>query len=98
MIKSFFAGGAAGATAKTIVAPLDRIKIIFQISEQPFTFQGVYRELNRTFHTEGFTALFRGNSAQMLRVYPYSGIQLTAFDSYSKFILYEKQQQQSISS
>jgi solute carrier family 25 protein 42 len=91
MFKSFLAGGAAGATAKTIVAPLDRIKIIFQISEQSFTFRGVYRELLRTFHTEGFTALFRGNGAQILRVYPYSGIQLTAFDSYSKFLLYEKQ-------
>lgn len=30
-ISSFFSGGFAGLIVKTIVAPLDRIKIIFQV-------------------------------------------------------------------
>lgn len=89
-LKSFVAGGIAGATAKTIIAPLDRIKIMFQVSNQPFSFRGVWQELTRTFHHEGFRALFKGNSAQMLRVYPYSGIQLSSFDQYSKLLLAEK--------
>ena len=86
MVLSFIAGGAAGALAKTMIAPLDRVKIIFQISNMPFNFAGVAKEISRTYKDEGFRALFKGNAAQIARVYPYSGIQLMAFDQYSRMI------------
>jgi solute carrier family 25 protein 42 len=86
-VKSFFAGGLSGATAKTIIAPLDRVKIIFQISNLPYSPRAVVQELGRTLQVEGFRALFRGNAAQVLRVYPYSGIQLSAFDRYARTIV-----------
>lgn len=35
-LKEFIAGGAAGAFAKTAVAPLERIKILLQVSAVPF--------------------------------------------------------------
>jgi len=60
---------------------------VFQISRTPFTFRGVVAELRRTFATEGVRGLFRGNLAQVLRVYPYSGIQLAAFDVFSGALL-----------
>lgn len=87
----FLVGGLAGATAKTIIAPLDRMKIIFQISHKVFSFKGVWAELVSTARSEGLPGLFRGNAAQILRVYPYSGIQLMAFDTYTALLLKEKQ-------
>ena len=87
LLLSFLAGGASGALAKTVVAPLDRVKIIFQISHMPFSGRGVVQELQRTLATEGVSALFRGNVAQIVRIYPYSGIQLTAFDGFSRALL-----------
>lgn len=84
--KSFLAGGFAGALAKTMIAPLDRIKILFQVSHMPFSLRAVLHELQRTVAQEGLKALFKGNGAQVLRVYPYSGIQLMAFDQYSKLL------------
>lgn len=86
----FLVGGLAGATAKTIIAPLDRVKIIFQISHKPFSLRSVWNELVTTARTQGAAALFRGNAAQILRVYPYSGIQLMAFDQYTRLLLVEK--------
>lgn len=83
MAKSFLAGGFSGALAKTVIAPLDRLKIIFQISHMEFSFSAVARELQRTVSSEGFRALFRGNLAQVLRVYPYSGVQLMTYDRYA---------------
>ena len=87
---SFLAGGCAGATAKTIIAPLDRVKILFQISHEPFSLRAVAASLRATLRNEGFWALFRGNAAQVLRIYPYSGIQLACFDLFSRLIVAER--------
>lgn len=87
MAKSFLAGGFSGALAKTVIAPLDRLKIIFQISHMEFSFSAVARELQRTVSSEGVRALFRGNLAQVLRVYPYSGVQLMTYDRYAAAIV-----------
>ena len=90
-LASFLAGGAAGATAKTIIAPLDRAKILFQISNEPFSLRAVYWSIKNTVQNEGIHALFRGNAAQILRIYPYSGIQLASFDAFSHAILAERE-------
>lgn len=80
---SFAAGGLAGVLAKTAIAPLDRLKIIFQISAMPFSFRALTAEARRAVAEEGVRALFRGNLAQVLRVYPYSGVQLAAYDRFA---------------
>jgi solute carrier family 25, member 42 len=90
-LASFLAGGASGATAKTIIAPLDRAKILFQISNEPFSLRAVYWSIRNTIQNEGIFALFRGNAAQILRIYPYSGIQLASFDAFSHAILAERE-------
>ena len=86
-VKSFLAGGLSGAIAKSSVAPLDRLKIIFQISHMQYGARALLREFNRVLHTEGFHALFRGNFVQLLRVYPYSGVQLMTYDLYADALI-----------
>ena len=87
LLLSFIAGGIAGASAKTLIAPLDRVKILFQVSSNPFSARAVVEELRRTYKNEGFAALFKGNGAQVVRVYPYSGIQFMSFDLYRNGLL-----------
>ena len=83
----FLLGGCSGALAKTLVAPLDRAKIQFQISRRAFSYAGLAAELARTVREEGARGLFRGNLAQVARVLPYSGSQLMCFDVFSSALL-----------
>ena len=55
------AGALAGATAKTIEAPLDRVKIIFQVSKLPFSFRAAGQQMVAIVRNEGVQGLWKGN-------------------------------------
>ena len=86
-VRNVMAGGCAGMVAKTVVAPLERIKILYQVSAEKFALRDVPKVAQTIIQKEGFTALWRGNTATMLRVFPYSGIQFMVFDRCKTTIL-----------
>jgi hypothetical protein len=57
-------GGLAGATAKTVEAPLDRVKIIFQVSKQRFSLRAAGRQMVAIARSEGVAGLWKGNGAR----------------------------------
>jgi hypothetical protein len=57
------AGAIAGATAKTVEAPLDRVKIIFQVSASRFSFRAAARQMATIARNEGVAGLWKGNGA-----------------------------------
>ena len=75
--KSLIAGGIAGSLAKTVVAPLERVKILFQVHNQTVT---TISSLRQILQTEGGLAMWKGNTAVCVRVSPYSAIQYVAYD------------------
>eukprot|EP00730_Choanoeca_flexa_P011213 TRINITY_DN24055_c0_g1_i1.p1 TRINITY_DN24055_c0_g1~~TRINITY_DN24055_c0_g1_i1.p1 ORF type:complete len:313 (+),score=35.68 TRINITY_DN24055_c0_g1_i1:150-1088(+) len=84
-VRNLIAGGLAGCCAKTSVAPLDRIKILLQGGHPQFRNMGmisIAREVNRR---EGLLAFWRGNQAQMLRIFPYAGVQFLVFERAKRF-------------
>ncbi|XP_065336009.1 solute carrier family 25 member 16-like [Cloeon dipterum] len=84
ILKSFLAGGIAGMCSKTTVAPLDRIKILLQAHNKHYQNLGVFSGLMNIVKTEKFLALYKGNGAQMVRIFPYAATQFTAFEIYKK--------------
>ena len=89
-IRNILAGGIAGMVAKSVVAPVDRIKILYQISAIPFHLRDVPKVAFNIIQQEGIIALWKGNMATMIRVFPYSGIQFMTFDFCKSHFLSQK--------
>jgi hypothetical protein len=90
-MRNLFAGGIAGMVAKSFIAPFDRIKILYQISSAKFYIYNVPGVAAKIVRAEGFSALWKGNTATMIRVFPYSGIQFMVFDRCKTFLLREQE-------
>ncbi|RPD60665.1 mitochondrial carrier [Lentinus tigrinus ALCF2SS1-7] len=85
VIRSGLAGGIAGCVAKTVVAPLDRVKILFQASNPDFqryagTWSGAFRAVASIYHDNGVRGLLQGHSATLLRIFPYAAINFMTYD------------------
>jgi len=89
--RNLLAGGLAGMLAKTAVAPVDRIKILYQVTSARFRLRDVPSVARTIVEKEGFGALWKGNTATMMRVFPYSGIQFMVFDYCKGHFLGEQQ-------
>jgi len=81
-LESLAAGGVA-AVAKTVIAPADRVKIIFQVDpNRPFSVRDAFGVAKDIVRREGFVGLWRGNGVMMARVVPYAGV---SFMTYPRF-------------
>ncbi|KAI1386380.1 mitochondrial carrier protein LEU5 [Hypoxylon trugodes] len=92
VIRSGIAGGLAGCAAKTTVAPLDRVKILFQTSNPQFAkYQGSWAgfgiAIRDIYARDGVFGLFRGHSATLLKIYPYAAIKFVAYEQYRALII-----------
>jgi len=92
IIKSGVSGGIAGCAAKTVVAPLDRVKILFQTSNPQYlkysgSWLGFATALRGIYRQDGSRGLFRGHSATLLRIFPYAGIKFLAYEQVRAIII-----------
>lgn len=74
LLNSLFCGAIAGITAKTCIAPLERIKMSFQVSSEKFTFAAAFARGKDLVHKQGILSMWRGHSTTILRVAPYAGL------------------------
>ena len=64
---------------------MERLKIMFQVTNEKFSLRGFPSTILHICHTEGFLALWKGHLAAILRVFPYSGIQFGTFDAMKRW-------------
>ncbi|XP_057435234.1 probable envelope ADP,ATP carrier protein, chloroplastic [Lotus japonicus] len=87
----FSAGAIAGAAAKTVTAPLDRIKLLMQThgvrvgqDSAKKAAIGFVEAITVIGKEEGIRGYWKGNLPQVIRVIPYSAVQLFAYEIYKK--------------
>ena len=92
--RTMAAGGIAGCVAKTIMAPLSRLTILFQVgpmlSLATNTSAGVvksnefsgslYSVGKKVLKEEGFLSFWKGNLTSVIHRFPYSAINFTVYD------------------
>ncbi|KAJ1824546.1 coenzyme A transporter [Coemansia sp. RSA 2675] len=84
-VKTLIIGGIAGCTAKTVVAPLDRVKILFQTHNAKFvkyagTHFGLFRAGAAIYSEYGVRGLFQGHSMQLARIFPYAAVKFMSYE------------------
>ncbi|KAJ2725735.1 coenzyme A transporter [Coemansia sp. Benny D115] len=84
-VQTLVIGGIAGCTAKTVVAPLDRVKILFQTHNARFvkyagTHFGLFRASAAIYREYGVRGLFQGHSMQLARIFPYAAIKFMSYE------------------
>lgn len=91
-----FAGGVAGAVSRTIVSPLERVKILSQIqhsNHSPVEQQGIFRTLRYIARRDGFRGYFLGNGTNVLRIAPYSAVQFAVYEKMKRILQVESRGQ-----
>ncbi|MCJ1231167.1 hypothetical protein MMC12_007843 [Toensbergia leucococca] len=101
ILRTGLAGGLAGCAAKTLVGPLDRVKILFQASNPHFakytgTWFGVVTAMRDINAQDGLRGLFRGHSATLLRIFPYAAIKFLAYEQIRSVIIPSPAQETSL--
>lgn len=89
----FTAGALSGAIAKTITAPLDRVKILLQVRgglqkgaiAEAAQSGSLLKSLIAVGKQEGVMGFWKGNLPQVLRVVPYSAAQLYSYECFKQF-------------
>ena len=83
---SFIAGGVAGAVSRTVVSPLERLKILFQVQGAGHNEykMSVWKALRKMWMDEGWRGLMAGNGTNCIRIVPYSAVQFGAYNFYKR--------------
>jgi len=86
VVASFIAGGVAGAVSRTVVSPLERLKILFQIQtvgREEYK-MSIGKALKKMWREEGFRGLMAGNGTNCIRIVPYSAVQFGSYNFYKR--------------
>jgi len=87
VLEGFVSGALAGSLAKTLTAPLDRVKIMYQTnSAKAFSFSNAIKAGRNIWMESGILGFWRGNFATCVRVIPFSGTTFMTYDRYQAWL------------
>lgn len=91
--KDFMAGGISAAVSKTVVAPIERVKLLLQVQavSRQITVDQQYKGIIDCFvripKEQGFLSFWRGNLANVIRYFPTQALNFAFKDVYKQVFL-----------
>ncbi|RKP18765.1 adenine nucleotide translocase-1 [Rozella allomycis CSF55] len=89
-LRHFLAGGISGACAETIVAPIERAKLLLQLQSvnsqllKQSHYKGFFDVIKRIPKEQGFTSLWRGNGVNVVRYFFTQALNFSFKEKYQK--------------
>jgi solute carrier family 25 (adenine nucleotide translocator) protein 4/5/6/31 len=91
-------GGVAAAVSKTAAAPIERVKLLIQNQDEMIKsgrlarrYDGIGECFKRTAADEGVMALWRGNTANVIRYFPTQALNFAFRDKFKKMFGFKKE-------
>lgn len=96
-IVDFLLGGVSAAVAKTVAAPLERVKLLIQSQDEMIKhgrlthrYNGIVDTFRRTVADEGTLSLWRGNTANVIRYFPTQALSFAFRDKFKAMFGFKK--------
>ncbi|KAI5853402.1 mitochondrial carrier domain-containing protein [Tricharina praecox] len=93
----FMMGGISAAVSKTAAAPIERVKLLIQNQDEMIKqgrldrkYNGISDCFKRTMADEGLVALWRGNTANVIRYFPTQALNFAFRDKFKAMFGYKK--------
>jgi len=86
-------GGVAGGISKTVVAPIERVKLLLQVQaastqiKKENQYKGIIDCFARVSREQGMLSFWRGNTANVIRYFPTQALNFAFKDKYKKIFL-----------
>ena len=93
-LTDFLIGGCSAAVSKTLVAPIERVKLLLQVQDAnknikaEMRYTGIQDCFSRVIADQGVGALWRGNLANVVRYFPTQAINFATKDFYKTLFPY----------
>ncbi|KAK7317311.1 hypothetical protein RJT34_01424 [Clitoria ternatea] len=94
----FLMGGVSAAVSKTAAAPIERIKLLIQNQDEMIKsgrlsepYKGIGDCFKRTMQDEGVVALWRGNTANVIRYFPTQALNFAFKDYFKRLFNFKKE-------
>lgn len=88
VLKHLLVGAVSGGVSRSVVAPLERVKIEYMVDSSKIAADGgVFGTVGRIFKNEGFAGLFKGNALNVCRIAPTKAVEFFCYDKYKEYTL-----------
>lgn len=87
------AGGVSGGISKTVVAPIERVKLLLQVQaastqiKPEDQYKGIFDCFRRVSSEQGALSFWRGNTANVIRYFPTQALNFAFKDKYKQIFL-----------